>query len=478
MADLQDATILSTFDFWAWCDAQGFVVSGDISDVQLSSLSTDTRTLQQGALFVALVGERFDAHDFLEKAYNQGACAALVSKSQGSFDAPDGMILIFVPDTLLALQMLAAALWQELLERGVKTISLTGSNGKTTSKELLRALCSFRHKVHATYGNYNNHIGVPLTICATPCSAEVVILEMGASKRGDIKELTEIAPAHARLICSIGYAHLEGMGGLDGVRQTKSEIFIGSNSNTVAVVPDDEFENLIPEDFQGQALSFGGSTGDVRAAVLGQNSEGMKVQLSFADATADVVVDVSLQGEHNARNLAACVAIVRGLGEAMSEEELGKALKLLVIPGGRSEVLRHGDLLFLNDSYNANPSSMLASFQAFMGWSEEFVQGQGLPRIAVIGQMAEVGPESKNWHLEVARRMVDTDGLDALVFVGDYAHEMKVEAEKQRGQVEVLASENLKDVALWLTKQGRGVIFLKASRSARLERLIELIQDG
>ena len=486
----QQESILSNFDLWRWCDAHQLATSGasDKDGLTFSRVSTDTRSITSGDLFVALVGERFDAHDFLLTAWESGAKAAIVSRSRDALNAelPAEMLLIHADDTLVALQSLAAALWQEkIVERGVTSISLTGSNGKTTSKELLRALFSVRHDhVHATHGNFNNHIGVPLTICSIPMSAEVVILEMGASKRGDIDELTAIAPAMARLITSIGHAHLEGMGGLDGVRLTKREIFHGHDAATLAVVPRHERDNLIEQDFGGVVKTFcqGCQDADFMAHIVSEEADGTLVEVRRA-GEASVRFKLPLLGAHHVSNVAGCLAIAAGLGEAIDEAWLGKAMKRLHIPGGRSEVVEIAGYRILNDSYNANPTSMMASFEAFLSWSAH-QRGERDALIAVIGEMAEVGDEAKNWHEQIACRMVEMERQDprqhltALICVGRYAAGMKQAASRIESNVEVVACEDLEEVARWLTKHERGVIFLKASRSARLERLMEIIQDG
>ena len=183
-----------------------------------NAVGTDTRSLAPGALFFALRGERFDGHDFVEQAASAGACAVVVDTEQ-PVDVPQ----IVVSDCLVALQQLGADIFRRASDEGLRSIALTGSNGKTTTKELLVAVwraCGAH--VHATKGNFNNHIGVPLTLCALPVGADTIIIEMGTNQFGDIEELVALAPADLRVLTSIGYAHLENLGNLDGVRRAKS----------------------------------------------------------------------------------------------------------------------------------------------------------------------------------------------------------------------------------------------------------------
>lgn len=479
-ASPQQQTYLGQLDLRGWAAARGATWIGpDDASRAPRALSTDTRTLAEGDLFVALVGERFDAHDFLAEAHARGARVALVSRQPE--EAPEDLALIVVEDTLRALQDLAHTLWLTALEAGVLGVALTGSNGKTTTKELLRALWSQRHVVHATSGNLNNHIGLPLTICALPLDAEVAILEMGASKRGDISELIAIAPSQVRLITSIGNAHLEGMGGLHGVRLTKREIFEGSDAQSLAVMPQAEREVLAEQVSEARVVSFGpaGEGAEVAYEVLGSAPGGMRVRITLgAEAAREVVLP--LYGEHQASNLAAALATLWQRGELLSDEELEQAMARLHVPGGRGRRVEVGGYLFLDDSYNANPSSMLASFDAFLSWQAEQGIAPEVARVAIIGEMKEVGAETKKWHQHVARRMVERGGIQALVCVGPHAEAMR-EAALEVGSpqvVEIVACEDAATAAKWLTKHERGVIFLKASRGARLERLIEIIQDG
>ncbi|MFU8807359.1 MAG: UDP-N-acetylmuramoyl-tripeptide--D-alanyl-D-alanine ligase, partial [Bradymonadaceae bacterium] len=212
----------------------------------IPAVSTDTRSLGQGDLFVALEGESFDAHDFIDQAVLAGAGALVVHRD---VEAPTAVPLIRVDDTFAALSRLGQALWQEAREEGLHTVAVTGSNGKTTTKEILASLWGTLGSVHATVGNLNNHIGVPLTLCALPARCDHLIVEMGANGAGEIRGLIALAQARERIITSIGFAHIEGFGSVDGVRRAKAEIFENADASTVAIVPYSEKSRLIPEGF-------------------------------------------------------------------------------------------------------------------------------------------------------------------------------------------------------------------------------------
>ena len=452
------------------CDAR---ILGDVGAAPFAGVGTDTRALADGALFVALVGERFDAHDFL---HNAGAArAAIVSRADA--DAPAHITKFLVDDTLAAFQSLGAWVFSRASAQTLdRSIALTGSNGKTTTKELVRALWSTIGETFATSGNFNNHIGVPITLCELPVTARHAVIEMGASKPGDIKELIDLAPADVRVITSIGTAHLDGMGSIDGIRATKAEIFDGATAENVLVVPHHERAALIPHDTVASVLSFGGSDSgaDVMYEILGVTEQGTRVVVSWGERSLELVSP--LQGEHNASNLACALATVWGSGVELAQSSAQAALDALVVPGGRWRKIEVGSFLFLDDAYNANPSSTLASFGAFVAWQAS-VEHVG-KRIAVIGDMLELGESAKTWHEDVARCIVKEEEIDAIVFVGEFADDMVRAAREAGREIEVVGAKDPDGVAAYLRDVSTGVVFLKASRGARLERVIELIQDG
>ena len=485
-------TVLSFSQIARMC---GGVLHGTVPDESkglVTGVSSDTRSIAEGDLFVALVGERFDAHDFLEGAADAGASLALVSK------LPDDRTLerlpcVLVEDTLAALQWLARDLFERVIRfhRGVETIALTGSNGKTTTKEILRALWASEGSTYATRGNLNNHIGVPLTLCNMPVDFDTIIVEMGANRQGDIAELIRFAPSGRRVVTSIGSAHIEGFGGLDGVRRGKGEIFRSPSAGNLAVVPHHERDALIPENYPGRVWTFGpkGSGATLEFAVDGVTVDGMKVWLRAHEE--ELTLTLPLMGEHNASNLAAALATLwdakiskaktkKAKREAakLDAAKLDEALSKLEVPGGRWRKVQVGELLFLDDAYNANPSSVMASFEAFVQWQAALEESHGGPRVAVIGEMLELGEGAKNFHQEIARSIAREESLHLLVCVGAYADAMAA-AVSERSGLEVVAAKDVASAASALEERAtRGVVFLKASRGARLERVIDIIQDG
>jgi UDP-N-acetylmuramyl pentapeptide synthase len=329
------------------------------------------------------------------------------------------------------------------------------------------------YEVHATPGNWNNHIGLPLTICSAPRanSKSVWVLEMGANQPGDINELVSIASADCRVVTSIGAAHLEKLGSLDGVRRAKSEIFGHATRDTVAVVPFDERDRLALKGFAGRVYTTGeAQNADVRVVRANAYGTGQEVVISTADTEIPFVV--SVPGRHNASNLATAVGVLEAMG--ISWRGLGKALGGLSLPGGRLRWEERGRWRFLNDAYNANPTSVRASYQTFVE-----ATGTG-PRVAVIGEMKELGAEATKLHGDLARSLAGQGGVDLLVFVGPFAKTMFDFADEVQGEAELWSFDTIEDVATALNHKyvdttSQVMLFLKASRGARLERLMDAL---
>lgn len=471
----------------------GTLASPDYADRRPRAVSTDTRALAGGELFFALSGANFDAHDFLDDlaarhADGRGVCAAVVAR--GRRESSDALPLIEVDDPEEALRRLAHALWREATDAGLHTVAVTGSNGKTTTKEILARLWSLEGRVHATRGNFNNLIGLPLTLCELPLKCDHVILEMGANSPIEIAQLIRIAPAHVRVVTSIGFAHVEGFGGIEGVRRAKSQIFEAADVEAAAVVPHSEKDELLLEGFAGRVVTFGPEPGaDVRyaplAACAGADSgepggEGQRVELQAN--SRKWALSLPLPGVHNASNLAAAVATLIARGIEPDEDALDACLEALQLPAGRWRREEVGELCFIDDAYNANPSSVAASVDAFAA----LTLSPGLVRrIVVIGEMRELGPQAERLHRAVARHVAKTPDIAAFAAVGKFAPAMAEEARACRstegcpgdaGTFEVLAAEGHEEVADWLGARPHSLVLLKASRGSRLERIIEIVR--
>ena len=427
--------------------------TGPRGQIPFGGVSTDTRHLTRGDLFVALRGERFDAHDMLAEARDRGASALVVSdvaKATGL-----GLPVYVVPDTLVALGQLATA-WRRAWGRSV--IAVAGSNGKTSTKELLKAALGQTLVVHATAGNLNNLIGVPLTLLAMPSDAEIAVIEIGTNAPGEVARLRAIAEPDVAVLTSIGEEHLEGLGDLAGVLREECDVFQGV---TLAVVPAAHPEVAASARTHAHAVvSAGLETGDVVPTAWGLDDEGRPwFEVEGVRCT------LPLRGAHQAANAMLAVATARACGVSMSAAAEGMAA--MPVPSMRGVWEPLGDAVLINDAYNANPASMRAALD-LLGRV-----GAGRQRVAILGSMRELGPSSAHQHREVARAAL-ASGADLIAGVGDFAEAFQHEAPDDP---RVVATADFD--ALWPLLAPRltptAVMLLKASRGMRLERLVPFI---
>jgi UDP-N-acetylmuramoyl-tripeptide--D-alanyl-D-alanine ligase len=435
-------------------------------------VSTDTRSIGAGDLFVALVGERFDGHDFVNGALQQGASAALVSMR---VDGVDPARLIVVDDTLLALQDLAHAHLQRL---SAKRVALSGSNGKTTTKELIAAALRGTYGddgVSATLGNLNNHIGLPLTALKVTDAHRAVVLEMGMNHFDEIALLCRIAVPDVGLLTNIGTAHAGNVGGIDGVAKAKGELFEGLAAGATAIINLDDERIVAVADrvlSPGVArLTFGSASGDVRVVSQAPVAGGTALVLSHDGQQVEVMLP--LVGAHNAVNAAGAVAAAMAAGCAFATSV--EALVSVTNVPGRLEVLDDvGGRLVIDDTYNANPDSMKVAFAALMA------RAAGRRPVAVLGQMLELGDDAALQHAAVAEAAV-LAGIERLFISGELSRGY-ISGAMRAGldEADVTWAEDSAALApLVEAATGAGdAIIVKGSRGARMERVVERLLAG
>lgn len=445
----------------------GAAVPDDVGDV-----ATDTRADLSGKLFVALVGERFDAHSFIPEALAKGPSAVVVERGRSPVDDPR---LVEVDDTLLALQDLAST---HLLDSRVRRVALTGSNGKTTTKELIAAClraCTSDDAVLATSGNLNNHVGLPLTALRVEPRHEIAVLEMGMNHLGEIQRLCDIARPEVGLVTNIGTAHAGNVGGIEGVARAKGELFEGLGAQGVGVVNADDPRCLAQADarLQGPRVTFGRSAGaDVRVlSVKPHDVSGLVVQLWYEGST--VSVRVPLEGEHNAQNAAGAVATAVALG--LSFEQAANGLEGSVRAEGRlvRKTTPSGALL-LDDTYNANPDSMRAGLAALKALSGE------RRRCVALGDMLELGGDAEALHEDIGRAAVES-GVTRAFFCGTFSQSYQRGAEAAGMSPAVIdTAPDSAALATVVVRELRAadVILVKGSRGARMERVVEALEAG
>lgn len=424
-------------------------------------VSTDTRTIPAGALFVALDGDRFDGHDYLAQAVEAGAAGVVVSRMPDGFD-PGATCVIKVGATLLALQRLARWYRDEL---GIPVIGITGSNGKTTTKDFTASVLRQRFTVNSTRGNLNNHIGLPLTILETGDDDELCVLEMGMNHSGEIALLCEIARPHIGVITNIGTAHIEFMGSRDAIAEEKGALARAlPEVGTLLVHAGCDYADYFHERTLARTMTVGNGRGMVRAEELHFDEEGARFLL-VADGMESVPTRVPLVGRHMVNNalLAAGVGIALGL----TLEEISRGLESVELTGGRLKRFQSAGITIFDDTYNANPDSVKAAVEALA----EQPTRNGCSKTVVLGLMAELGRHAQEMHREVGRHAAE-HGV-RVVSVGEGAAEIA----KGAGEVEATKARHFDDyeeAADWVkgTLQSGDFVLFKGSRMAAVEQIM------
>jgi UDP-N-acetylmuramoyl-tripeptide--D-alanyl-D-alanine ligase len=427
------------------------LVSGPrFDDRALAGVSTDTRHMPHGALFVALRGDRFDAHDLLQAARDAGAAAVVVDDAERAIGL--GIPVLVVRDTREALGALARG-WRRAW--GGTVVAVGGSNGKTSTKELLRAALGARLTVHATSANENNLVGVPLTLLAVPPHAHVAVVEVGTNAPGEIAALRIICEADLVVVTSLGEEHLEGLGDLAGVLREESAIFEGA---PLAVLPAAETAlQQAAQSHGARVIRAGLADGDVQPQAWALDPEGC-VRLTLEGHT----VTLPLRGVHQGANAMLALAVAHALG--VPTRDALEAMQAMPVPHMRGEWTQLGALTVINDAYNANPPSMRAALALLRS------VGAGRPRVAVLGTMRELGAQADALHDAIARDAMASE-LDLIVAVGEFAAAFARVAPEAPQVITASAAE-----AVWPVLAPRlprhAVLLLKGSRGVRLERVL------
>lgn len=429
------------------------------SDGAFTSVSSDTRTLQAGALFVALGGPNFDGHDFVAAAVERGAAAALVAKR-----LPVSIPQIVVADPLAALSQFARE-WRR--QFSIPVIGVTGSNGKTTTKEIIGAILSRLGPCLVTRGNLNNHIGVPLMLLEMNASHRYAVIEMGANHLGEIAHLASLAEPTIGIVTNAGAAHLEGFGSLDGVASGKGELYRALPSNGTAVInADDKYAARWRENRGAdEVLTFGfEQPADFMAHKVNASGDasGFKIEFDLVTPIGTKPASLALGGLHNLRNALGAAAVAAAAGATLDDLVAGLAEVRAV--AGRLELKPALNGAFLvDDSYNANPSSLKAGLDAF--------QSFGGARWLVLGEMKELGPSANELHAEVGRYAKQA-GVARLFALGEAAH-FAVEAfgagARWFADLDALIAEVRSALVPGVA------VLIKGSRSNRLERVAQAL---
>jgi len=431
---------------------------------EATGYSIDSRTLKPGELFFAVRGDRFDGHDFVGSALERGASAAVVAKSK-VLELPEAVrqqTLLIVDEPLITLQTLAAAVRRHW---GKRVIGITGSAGKTTTKEAVATVLGARFQVLKSQGNLNNGFGLPLQLLRLEPEHEVAVIEMGMSNAGEIEALARIAVPNWGVVTNVGNAHAENFhDAIAGVARAKYELVASLPADGVAFLNcDDPYVSQFGRDFHGKTIYFGkGPCADLRADSLEElGIEGLRIHVRAGQHEADV--QLHLLGQHNVSNALAAIAV--GLEAGIPLDSCAAALATLEPGDKRGQTLAVREATIINDCYNSNPEALKAMIQTLMSMP-------GQRHILVAGEMLELGHESEALHKSCGEAAASA-GVDIVLGVrGNAAH--IVEGARQAG-AEAIFVETPEQAGAWLRRnlRERDVVLLKASRGVRLERALD-----
>ena len=425
----------------------------------VTNVCTDSRALHAGDLFLALRGERYDGHGFIAEAARRGATGAVVEVAPG--DLPDDFAVVRVEDTLRAYQRIAAAYRRSL---PLRVVGITGSNGKTSTKDFSAAVLGEHFRVLKTDGNLNNHVGLPMTALRARASDEIGVFELGMNHPGEIAPLAAIAAPDVAIITNIGVAHIEYMGTREAIALEKGMLAEAlPPSGTVILDAADEFSKSIAARTKADALFCGIECGEIYATDLKQDFAGIKFRLHCMGRCVEA--ELPVPGVHMVRN--ALLAVGAGHVFGLSLEECAAGLAKIVLTKGRLEMKIVRGIQVIDDTYNANPDSMKA---ALLTLAQMSANGR---RIAVLGAMGELGAESEHGHRSVGQTAADL-GIDCVITVGEPAELIADEA--WRGGIEKVlkfASTEEAVKALHGIAHAGDLVLIKGSRSAKMERIVE-----
>lgn len=425
-------------------------------------ITTDSRAIAGGEMFFALKGENFDGNRFALKALEDGAAYCVVTEGSDAAAIRDPRI-IAVPDTLKALQALATYHRENVLHNDcrIKMLALTGTNGKTTTKELIKVVLQTKYRLAATGGNFNNNIGVPLTLLQMDADTELAIVEMGASHPGDIRELVEIAHPDYGLITNVGRAHLLGFGDFAGVKRTKGELYdyIRSVRGKCFVnTSSQDLNDMVAERDGMMVIPYGARLQE--AKIMPQTAENPFLRMSLMDEGRTYILQTHLVGAYNAENVLAAIAVGKEFG--VDAQTAVNAIENYYPTNNRSQMYGTQDNTLIVDAYNANPSSMAAAL-------DNFCLIMAPHKAVFLGDMLELGDESLSEHAKVLAKLRDI-APDMVILVGK-------EFATAAGNSKYLCFRTSEDAAEYLAKNPLKdfTILIKGSRGTKMERLIPVL---
>lgn len=443
----------------------GKLLDGKYENLKIKGVSTDTRKIEKGSIFIPLVGENFDAHKFINQAASNGAVATLAQRDRLPEDT--SIPVIIVEDCLEALQIMAKNYKESLTS--IKTIGITGSNGKTSTKDILEGILSIKYRTKKTKGNLNNQIGVPLTLLDLDEDTEVAIIEMGMDGFGQMEELTKIVNPDIAMITNIGKSHLDLLQTKENVARAKFEILDGLDENGIFIYnKDDEVLNeiILEYDINQKIINFGtDSESEYVLELLEENSKGIKFNI-FNKESLKELYTLPMIGRHNMYNAAPCIIIAGVLG--MDKKDIQDGLYNITPTDMRNELIIRDKYTVLNDAYKSNPNSLLAAIDTLSS-----IEGYDY-RILVLGDMLDLGSDIKNIHIETGKD-IDTSNIDQIFTIGEYGKYIGEGASINMNPENIYHAEDkaqLIKIVLDNVKEN-SIILIKGSRGVALEEVVE-----
>ena len=428
---------------------------------EIKAVSTDTRKIEEGTMFIALKGENFNGNNYVLDAFNKGAKIAIVDEVKCDLnELKEDVTLIKVENTGRALMDLAKFYREKL---GLKVVGITGSAGKTSTKDLVAAVLSYKYKVFKTKGNFNNEIGLPLMILELDSTYDVAILEMGMRGLGQIKELAEIASPDLGIITNIGISHIEILKTRENILKAKMEIatFFDKN-NTLVVCGNDDFLGALPEAEYKIVKTGVGENFKIGAKNIAL--EELSSKFTVYDGEKEEEFSLDMPGEHNISNLMLGIAIAKELG--VSFEEMKRGLKNIEATSMRLELIKKDGFSILNDCYNSSPVAVKSAIDVMKNI-------EGKRRIAVLGTMRELGHKSEEAHEEIGKYAKE-NGIEKVLCFGDFSENIK-EGYGEGCTVYENKEELIKDL-LNIICDG-DIILVKASRSLKFEEITKALLE-
>ncbi|MCM3389731.1 UDP-N-acetylmuramoyl-tripeptide--D-alanyl-D-alanine ligase [Ureibacillus chungkukjangi] len=441
---------------WINIDCQSY------SDTIIKGVSIDTRTISEGDLFIPFRGESVNGHKYVAQAFEKGAAATLWLRDEPN--PPTDMPVLFVEDAELALQEMARAYRHE---HQAKFIGVTGSNGKTSSKDILASMLTPFYKVQKTIGNFNNQLGVPITILNLDEDTEIAVLEMGMSGFGEIEFLTKLAKPHFAVITNIGEAHMQDLGSREGIAKAKFEIILGLNEDGILFFDGDEplLQNLVNSQAQLTSKGFGFNTSnDLVATSIETTEKGSRFTVQ-GEVNGEFFIPVL--GKHQVKNSLNAILLGKNLG--LTNEQIREGLSQVSLTDMRMQLVpTEQGILFINDAYNAAPTSMMAAIH--------FVQSTSLreDKWLVLGDMLELGDDEQKFHEQIANA-IDAEAISRVCLYGTRMKWLYEQLKQKFANEYLMHTENDYDQIVDYIKRHaneKSLILLKGSRGMKLETVL------